>query len=126
MKAAFESADAAVQDEGGPADEAERLVSLHRLGLLDTLPSAAFDGVTRLAAAALRVPMLMVSLVDQNRLWFKSRVGLALRESPRKGSFCSQAILQRQPLMVRDASLQFADNPLVHGASRVRAYLGIP
>jgi diguanylate cyclase len=126
MRAAFETADVAVQNEGVPADEAERLVSLHRLGLLDTLPSPAFDGVTRLAAAALRVPMLLVSLVDQNRLWFKSRVGLTLRESPRKGSFCSQAILQRQPLTVRDASIHFADNPLVEAPARVRAYLGIP
>jgi diguanylate cyclase (GGDEF)-like protein/PAS domain S-box-containing protein len=128
MRAAFESADAAVQDEGIPADEAERLVSLHRLGLLDTLPSAAFDGVTRLAAAALRVPLLLVSLVDQNRVWYKSRVGLTLRESPRMGSFCAEAILQRQTLSVRDASAdpRFAKNVLVSGPTRVRAYLGIP
>jgi diguanylate cyclase len=126
MRAASESADAAVQDEGVPVDEAERLVSLHRLGLLDTPPSPAFDGVTRLAAAALRVPIVLISLVDQNRLWFKSRVGLTLRETARKGSFCSQVVLQRQPLTVRDASTDFADNPLVHGPSRVRAYLGIP
>jgi diguanylate cyclase (GGDEF)-like protein/PAS domain S-box-containing protein len=128
MRAAFESADVAVQDEGKPADEAERLVSLHRLGLLDTLPSAAFDGVTRLAAAALRVPLLLVSLVDQNRVWYKSRVGLTLRESPRTGSFCAEAILQRQPLSVRDASAdpRFAQNVLVSGPTRIRAYLGIP
>ena len=128
MRAAFESADAAVQDEGIPADEAERLVSLHRLGLLDTQPSAAFDGVTRLAAAALRVPLLLVALVDQNRVWYKSRVGLTLRESPRMGSFCAQAILQREPLSVRDASTdpRFAKNILVSGPTRIRAYLGIP
>jgi len=128
MRAAFESADAAVQDEGIPADEAERLVSLHRLGLLDTQPSAAFDGVTRLAAAALRVPLLLVALVDQNRVWYKSRVGLTLRESPRMGSFCAQAILQREPLSVRDASSdpRFAKNILVSGPMRIRAYLGIP
>jgi diguanylate cyclase (GGDEF)-like protein/PAS domain S-box-containing protein len=128
MRAAFESADAAVQDEGIPADEAERLVSLHRLGLLDTQPSAAFDGVTRLAAAALRVPLLLVALVDQNRVWYKSRVGLTLRESPRMGSFCAQAILQREPLSVRDASSdpRFAKNILVSGPTRIRAYLGIP
>ncbi len=128
MRAAFESADAAVQDEGIPADEAERLVSLHRLGLLDTLPSPAFDGVTRLAAAALRVPLLLVSLVDQNRVWYKSRVGLTLRESPRMGSFCAEAILRREPLSVRDASAdpRFAKNILVSGPTRIRAYLGIP
>jgi diguanylate cyclase len=126
MRAAFDSADVAVQEEGVPADEAERLVSLHRLGLLDTAPSPAFDGVTRLAAAALRVPMLVISLVDQHRLWFKSRVGLTLRETPRRGSFCAQAILRREPLAVRDASIDFADSPLVRAAPRVRAYLGIP
>jgi diguanylate cyclase (GGDEF)-like protein/PAS domain S-box-containing protein len=95
---------------------------------LDTLPSAAFDGVTRLAAAALRVPLLLVSLVDQNRVWYKSRVGLTLRETPRDGSFCAQAVLQREPLSVRDASAdpRFAQNLLVCGPTGVRAYLGIP
>src|ERR1700677_3698744 len=128
MRAAFEPADVAVQDEGVPADEAERLVSLHRLGLLETLPSPAFDGVTRLAAAALRGPMVLLSLVDQNRLWFKSRVGLTLRESPRTGSFCAQAALQRQTLRVSDASAdpRFSGHPLVTGQARVRSYLGIP
>ncbi|HEX4152201.1 MAG TPA: diguanylate cyclase [Steroidobacteraceae bacterium] len=129
MKAALDStADVAMQDNGLPADEAERLVSLHRLGLLDTPATVAFDGVTRLAAAALRVPIVLVSLVDQNRLWFKSRVGLALRECPRGGSFCSQAVRQRQPLMVRDAAAdaRFTDSALVYGPAHVRAYLGIP
>jgi diguanylate cyclase (GGDEF)-like protein/PAS domain S-box-containing protein len=128
MRAAFDPADVAVQDEGIPADEAERLVSLHRLGLLDTLPSPAFDGVTRLAAAALRVPLLLVSLVDQNRVWYKSRVGLTLRESPRMGSFCAEVVLQREPLSVRDAcgDPRFAKHILVSGPTRIRAYLGIP
>src|ERR1700678_865487 len=104
MRAAFETtADVAVQDERVPVDEAERLVSLHRLGLLDTPPSAAFDGVTRLAAAALRVPILLVSLVDQSRVWFKSRIGVNLREIPREGSLCDHAIRQRQALIVHDA-----------------------
>jgi diguanylate cyclase (GGDEF)-like protein/PAS domain S-box-containing protein len=128
MRAASEPADVAVPEGEVPADEAERLVSLHRLGLLDTVPSPAFDGVTRLAAAALRVPMLLISLVDQHRLWFKSRVGLTLREAPRRGSLCSQVILQCQSLTVRDALAEgrFADNVLVAGPTRVRAYLGIP
>jgi diguanylate cyclase (GGDEF)-like protein/PAS domain S-box-containing protein len=128
MRAAFETtADVAVQDDV-PVDEAERLVSLHRLGLLDTQPTAAFDGVTRLAAAALRVPILMVSLVDQSRVWFKSRIGVNLREIPRQGSLCDQAILQRQPLIVRDAPAdpRFANDALVSATPRVRSYLGIP
>jgi diguanylate cyclase len=129
MRAAFETtADVAVQDESVPVDEAERLVSLHRLGLLDTPPTAAFDGVTRLAAAALRVPILLVSLVDQSRVWFKSRIGINLREIPRQGSLCDRAIWQRQALVVRDAPAdpRFANDALVSAGPRVRSYLGIP
>ncbi len=129
MRAAFETtADVAVQDESVPVDEAERLVSLHRLGLLDTPPTAAFDGVTRLAAAALRVPILLVSLVDQGRVWFKSRIGVNLREIPRQGSLCDHVVWQRQPLIVRDAPAdpRFASDALVSATPRVRSYLGIP
>ena len=128
MRAAFESADAAVQDEGSPPTRRSAWYRCIGSVFWRRCPRQAFDGVTRLAAAALRVPMLLVSLVDQNRLWFKSRVGLALRESPRTGSFCAQAVLQRQPLMVRDAPAdpRFANHPLVTGQSRVRSYLGIP
>src|SRR5579859_1183999 len=129
MGAVFETtADVAVQDTSVPVDEAERLVSLHRLGLLDTQPAASFDGVTRLAAAALRVPILLVSLVDQNRVWFKSRIGVTLREIPRPGSMCDHVVWQRQPLIVRDAAAdgRFDKDALVTGASRVRSYLGIP
>jgi PAS domain S-box-containing protein len=129
MRAAFETtADVAVQDESAPADEAERLVSLHRLGLLDTPPTAAFDGVTRLAAAALRVPILLVSLVDQSRVWFKSRIGVNLREIPRQGSLCDYAVWQRQALIVHDApaDARFANDALVSATPRVRSYLGIP
>ena len=117
-----------MQDKGVPLDEAERLVSLHRLGLLDTPADPAFDGVTRLAAAALRVPILLVSLVDQNRVWFKSHIGLALREIPRQGALCDYAVAQRQTLMVRDAASdpRFSKDAMVAGPERVRSYLGIP
>jgi diguanylate cyclase (GGDEF)-like protein/PAS domain S-box-containing protein len=128
MRAALETADAALQEESVPVDETERLVALHRLGLLDTPPSAAFDGVTRLAQAALQVPILCVSLVDQNRVWFKSRIGLGVRETPRRGSLCDHAVWAREPLIVRDASVdaRFANDPLVSGPQHVRSYLGIP
>jgi diguanylate cyclase (GGDEF)-like protein/PAS domain S-box-containing protein len=128
MRAAFETADAALQDGSVPVDEAERLAALHRLGLLDTPPSAAFDGVTRLAQAALQVPILCVSLIDQNRVWFKSRIGLAVRETPRRGSFCDQVVWAREPLNVRDATAdpRFANDLLVTGPQHVRSYLGIP
>jgi diguanylate cyclase len=129
MRAALETtADAALQDESVPVDETERLVALHRLGLLDTPPSAAFDGVTRLAQAALQVPILCVSLVDQNRVWFKSRIGLGVRETPRRGSLCDHVVWAREPLIVRDAAAdaRFANDPLVSGAQHVRSYIGIP
>ena len=118
MRAALETtADAALQDESVPVDETERLVALHRLGLLDTPPSAAFDGVTRLAQAALQVPILCVSLVDQNRVWFKSRIGLGVRETPRRGSLCDHVVWAREPLIVRDAAAdpRFANDLLVSG-----------
>jgi len=104
------------------------MASLQRLGLLDSSPAEAFDAVTRLAAAALRVPILAVSLVDESRLWFKSRVGLHVREAARQGSFCSHAVWQRQPLLVRDATQdpRFANHSLVAGTQHVRSYLGIP
>jgi diguanylate cyclase (GGDEF)-like protein/PAS domain S-box-containing protein len=129
MRAALETtADAALQEESVPVDETERLVALHRLGLLDTPPSAAFDGVTRLAQAALQVPILCVSLVDQNRVWFKSRIGLGVRETPRRGSLCDHVVWAREPLIVRDAAAdaRFANDALVSGAQHVRSYLGIP
>ena len=128
MRAALETADAALQDGSVPVDEAERLVALNRLGLLDTPPSAAFDGVTRLAQAALQVPILCLSLIDQNRVWFKSRIGLGLRETPRRGSLCDQVIGSREPLIVRDAAAdaRFANDPLVAGPQHIRSYLGIP
>jgi len=84
--------------------------------------------VTRLAQAALQVPILCVSLVDQNRVWFKSRIGLGVRETPRRGSLCDHAVWAREPLIVRDATAdpRFANDPLVSGPQHVRSYLGIP
>ena len=129
MRAALETtADAALQEESVPVDETERLVALHRLGLLDTPPSAAFDGVTRLAQAALQVPILCVSLVDQHRVWFKSRIGLTVRETPRRGSLCDHVVWARDALIVRDATAdpRFANDLLVSGPQHVRSYVGIP
>jgi diguanylate cyclase (GGDEF)-like protein/PAS domain S-box-containing protein len=130
MKAATESPalDVAVQDERVPADDADRVASLHRLGLLDTEPSEGFDAVARVAATALRVPIVLVSLVDAERLWFKARIGLSARESPRQSSFCSHVVFQRHPLAVRDAAedSRFAQSPLVSGAPHIRSYLGVP
>jgi GAF domain-containing protein len=113
---------------GIPLDESERLLALHRLGLLDTPPTDSLDRITRVAARALQVPILLVSLVDSDRQWFKSRVGLETAQTSREVSFCSHAVLARRPLVVPDTELdeRFADNPLVIGAPYVRAYLGVP
>jgi GAF domain-containing protein len=111
-----------------PDDERERLEALHRLGLLDTSPSASFDRVTRMTAELLNVPIVLVSLVDERRQWFKSCIGLDVSETPREVSFCGHAIFLREPLVVNDSleDDRFRDNPLVTGAPNVRAYLGIP
>lgn len=106
--------------------EAARLAALHRLDILDTPAEERFDRYTRLAAAALRVPIAAIVLVDAERQWFKSRVGLDACATPRSISFCSHAILRADALVVPDARLdeRFAANPLVSGAPGVRAYAG--
>lgn len=112
-----------------PADEARRLAALRHLGVLDTPPEERFDRLTRLAAAIFDVPTALVSLVDQDRQWFKSALGAgALRETPRETSFCAHAVVNRETLVVRDtlSDARFADNPMVTGEPRVRFYAGEP
>jgi len=111
-----------------PADELERQQLLRSLDLLDTEEEEVFDRVTRLVSRLLKVPVALFSLVDENRQWFKSRVGLEARETPREQAFCAHAILQDQPLVVTDASndARFADNPLVTGVPNIRFYAGVP
>jgi GAF domain-containing protein len=109
-------------------DERQRLALLRALELLDSAPEPAFDTLTRLVSRLLQVPVALVSLVDENRQWFKSRVGLDALETPRDLAFCAHAIHHDAPFVVPDALLdhRFADNPLVTGAPHVRAYAGIP
>jgi GAF domain-containing protein len=111
-----------------PINEDERLAALHELGLLDSQPRAAFDRVTRLAAVALDVPIALISLVDERRQWFLSRVGLDASETSRNVSFCAHGVYECQPLIVPNALLddRFAKNPLVTGNPNIRAYAGIP
>ncbi len=117
-----------MQAPGIPADEPARLLALYRLGLLDTAPSESFDRITHLAAEALDVPILLVSLVDSNRQWFKSCVGLDATETSREVSFCGHVVFDRKPLVINDATAdpRFAGNPLVTGAPHIRAYMGVP
>ena len=112
-----------------PADETARLDALRAYEILDTVPEEAFDELTRLAAHICEMPIVLMSLVDSDRQWFKSRVGLDAESTPREESFCAHAILdQTRLLTVPDATLdpRFADNPLVTGDFHLRFYAGAP
>jgi PAS domain S-box-containing protein len=111
-----------------PTNEAERLQALKDLGLLDTPPEERFDRITRLAQKLFQVPIALVSLVDGDRQWFKSRQGLDATETPRDVSFCGHAILGDDVFYVPDAMRdpRFADNPLVTSEPKVRFYAGAP
>jgi phosphoribosyl 1,2-cyclic phosphodiesterase len=111
-----------------PADEERRLQSLRDLQVLDTEPEPRFDRITRLASTTLDVPVALVSLVDADRQWFKSRIGLNVAESPRDTALCAHAILGEGVMQVPDtlADERFADNPLVAHDPRVRFYAGAP
>ena len=109
-----------------PHNEKQRLKALRGLVILDTPPEERFDRISAFAAQEFGVPMAMVSLVDQNRLWRKSNFGLDERESPREVSFCGHALVQAEPLVVLDALAdpRFADNPMVTGHPHTRFYAG--
>lgn len=107
-------------------NEAERLAALRSYSVLDTPVEAAFDDITRIAARICRVPIALVSLVEDSRQWFKSEFGLGERQTPIGSSMCAHAILQPDILEVPDARLdpRFANNPLVTGALGLRFYAG--
>ncbi len=111
-----------------PENEHARLQYLHDLQILDTPAEPAFDRLTALAAELLEVPIVLVSLADAERQWFKSRFGLDACQSGRDLSFCNQTLLQGTPLVVEDAAAdpRFAHSPLVTGAPHIRFYAGIP
>jgi signal transduction histidine kinase len=113
---------------GIPEREEARLAILNELEILDTANEAALDELTALAAEVLGVPTVLISLVDRNRQWFKSKLGLDTTETPRSVSFCGHAILDSKTLIVEDASedLRFFDNPLVVGAPHISFYAGVP
>tara|TARA_R110002096_G_scaffold361075_3_gene554160 strand:+ start:57714 stop:58889 length:1176 start_codon:yes stop_codon:yes gene_type:complete len=111
-----------------PANENQRLRALHELDILDTAPEESFDRITRLAASIVDAPIVLVSLVDEDRQWFKSTVGLDATETPREVAFCAHAILDTSVMVVPDAreDARFADNALVTGPHDVRFYAGAP
>jgi signal transduction histidine kinase/ActR/RegA family two-component response regulator len=112
-----------------PSNEAERLAALQAYDILDTLPEKSFDDLTRIAAHICQTPIVLVSLVDGERQWFKSRIGMDDTETSREVSFCAHAILDQHHVMtVPDATQdpRFADNPLVTGDFNLRFYAGAP
>ena len=111
-----------------PDTEHARLAALQECQVLDTEPEDAYDDIVRLAAHICGVPIAAISLVDAGRQWFKSIVGLDVRETSRDLSFCAHAILQPHVLVVPDAcaDARFADNALVTGTPNIRFYAGAP
>lgn len=109
-------------------DEATRLLEIERLGVLDTPPEPVFDAIVAAARAATGMPIGLISIVAEQRQWFKSSIGLGeISETPRCISFCTHAIEQDPLLEIPDARQdpRFVDNPLVTGGPRVRHYAGI-
>jgi GAF domain-containing protein len=111
-----------------PANETSRLAALRRYRILDTDPEKSFDDLTYVASFICQTPIALVSFVDKDRQWFKSRIGLEPQETSREVSFCAHAILKPETLIVPDTfeDSRFADNPLVREDPNIRFYAGAP
>lgn len=111
-----------------PKNEARRLKVLWQYDVLDTVPEEVFDDLTELAANICEAPIALISLVDEDRQWFKSRVGVTISETSRDISFCAHALSSDGLFLVPDATRdkRFRKNPLVTGEPRIRFYAGAP
>lgn len=111
-----------------PRNEPQRLEALKRLGILDSKPEQRFDHIVAMAQELFDVPVALITLLDPDRQWFKSRAGLNQTETPRNISFCSHTLTDDKPLVVEDAlgDERFHDNPLVTGEFHLRFYAGFP
>lgn len=111
-----------------PENESERLEALQRYEVLDTESERKFDDLTLLAKHICDTPIALISFVDAERQWFKSRIGLTASQTPRAVSFCGHAILEEDVMVVPDAAAdeRFADNPMVTGEPGIRFYAGAP
>ncbi len=112
-----------------PEDEIDRLATLHALGILDSLADRVYDDIAAIASQICKVPMSLITLVDEERQWFKSACGIKdLTETSREISFCAHAILEDDMLVVEDSLLddRFAENPGVTGGLKIRFYAGVP
>jgi signal transduction histidine kinase/CheY-like chemotaxis protein len=110
------------------AEEQSRIEALEAYSVLDTLPEQEFEDLTYLASYICDTPIALISLLDENRQWFKSRHGLHTTSTPREISFCTHTILQKSPLIIEDSLLdeRFRNNPLVTGDPKIRFYAGAP
>ena len=111
-----------------PANEPARLEALRQYQILDTHDETAFDDLTRIAAYICQTPIAIISLIDEDRQWFKARLGVGPRETSRDIAFCAHTILDDAPTIVPDAlrDKRFADNPLVTAEPYIRLYAGAP
>jgi GAF domain-containing protein len=109
-------------------NERERMAAVRRYGILDTPPDGAFDRITALAARRFGVPISIISIVDEDRIWFKSRHGVRVSEIDRDPGLCASAILSDVPHILNDASIdpRSLANPLVAGEFGLRFYAGVP
>jgi GAF domain-containing protein len=111
-----------------PITDQARVAALQKYAILDTEPEQAFDDLTLLASYVCKTPIALISLVDEDRQWFKSRVGLSVSQTAREVAFCSTAIQQSDVLVVPDTlqDERFRNNPLVVSEPRIRFYAGAP
>ncbi len=112
-----------------PDNESQRVAALHKLQILDSGPDQSYDDLVFLASMICNTPMAMVSLVDRDRQWFKSKIGISATETPRDISFCTHTIMRPSDLLIVDDATKdprFTDSPLVTGDPEVRFYAGAP